>query len=341
MKAFLSHSSLDKEFVQEVADQLGRASCIFDKYSFSSGVEFEQSIIRHLGNSSIFVLFATRNSLDSLWCDFEIANALDLKINKKIGRAVVYIIGDGVSLDRIPTWMKKGLIRHESSPSVIARDIEHRLKEATEDFQRPIFLGRAKEREIIEDITNPIDGRKKPKSFALFGLPGIGRRSLIKSCVSQLFSLSKTVEIEVEPGDNANSLCIKLADKVESYSCAKELQKIVKAIENLTDQEAIARSLSNIERLVSSGELLLFIDAGGCCKDNGTLKDHLNRLVDESVNYRNAYFVFVLTRRISSDNPIEIHCVSVDQLSTKSIGQILTQMGERMAFKKIMGSDTL
>ena len=85
MKAFLSHSSLDKEFVQEVADQLGRVNCIFDKYSFSSGVEFQDSIIQHLGNSSVFVLFATINSLKSVWCDFEMASALDLKINKKIG----------------------------------------------------------------------------------------------------------------------------------------------------------------------------------------------------------------------------------------------------------------
>jgi len=332
MKAFLSHSSLDKEFVQEVANQLGRVSCIFDKYSFSSGVEFEQSIIHHLGNSSVFVLFATMNSLESLWCDFEVAHALDLKINKQIGKAVVYIIGDGVSLEKIPAWLRKALIRHESSPSAIARDIEHQLKEATEVFQRPIFLGRAKEREVIEDIANPIDGSKKPKSFAIFGLPGIGRRSLVKSCISQLFSLSKTVEIEVEPGDNANSLCIKLADKIEPYSCAKELQQIVKTIEKLTEQDAIARSLANIERLVLSGELLLLVDAGGCCNDNGTLKGHINTLIVESENYQNAYFVFILKRRISSDNSVEVGSVPVDQLPSKSIGQILIQMGERMEF---------
>lgn len=332
MKAFLSHSSLDKEFVQEVADKLGRASCIFDKYSFQNGLEFEQSIIKHLGNSSVFVLFATQNSLESLWCEFEVINALDLKINKKIGRAVVYIIGDGVTLDKIPVWLKRALIRTDSSPASIARDIEFHLREATEDFQRPIFLGRSKEREIIEDIINPIDGRKKPKTFALFGLPGIGRRSLIKSCISQLFSLSKTVEIEVEPGDNANSLCIKLADKIEPYSCTRELQDIVNIIEKLTEQEAISRSIRNIERLVSSGELLLLVDTGGCCNDNGTLKNHINKLVEESVNSRNAYFIFILTRRISSDNPLEIDCIPVDQLSNKAIGQILTQMGERIGF---------
>ena len=165
MKAFLSHSSLDKEFVKEVADQLGRIGCIFDQYSFANGIEFEESIIQHLGNTSVFVLFATKNSIASTWCNFEVANALELKINKKIGRAIVYIIGDGVDLSEIPAWLKKSLINNQLSPSTIARDIEKHLKEAAEDFQRPIFLGRSKEREIIEDIANPIDGRKKPKAF--------------------------------------------------------------------------------------------------------------------------------------------------------------------------------
>ncbi len=332
MKAFLSHSSLDKEFVQEVADQLGRVNCIFDKYSFSSGVEFQDSIIQHLGNSSVFVLFATINSLKSVWCDFEMASALDLKINKKIGKSLVYIIGSGVALDGIPSWLKKALIKRETSPSAIARDIEYHLNEAADEFQRPIFLGRSKERELIEDIANPIDGRNKPKSFAVFGLPGIGRRSLIKSCVNQLFSLSKTVEIDIEPGDNANSICIKLADKIEPYSCTNELRSIVKEIECLTEQAAIGRSLANIERLVSSGDLLLLVDAGGCCNDNGTFKNHINILLEESSQYRNAYFLFVTTRRISRDNRIAIDCVPIDQLSKKSIGQILTQFGERMGF---------
>lgn len=332
MKAFLSHSTLDKEFVQEVADKLGRASCIFDKYSFSNGVEFHDSIINHLGNSSVFVLFATINSLNSIWCEFEIANALDLKINKNIGKSLVYIVGNGVGIDKIPAWLRKSLIKHETSPAAIARDIQYQLKEAAEEFQRPIFLGRSKEREAIEDVANPIDGRIKPKSFAVFGLPGIGRRSLLRSCISQLFSLNKTVELEVEPGDNANSICIKLADKIEPYSCTNELRAIVKEIEGLSEQAAIARCLSNIERLVSTGELLVFVDVGGCCNDNGTFKSFINTLLEESTNYRSAYFAFVLTRRVSSDNRIAIDCIPVDQLSKKSIGQILAQLGERMGF---------
>ena len=70
MKAFLSHSSLDKEIVREVANQLNRLNCIFDERSFDSGVEFQKSIGEKLSLSTVFVFFATRNSLDSNWCKF-------------------------------------------------------------------------------------------------------------------------------------------------------------------------------------------------------------------------------------------------------------------------------
>ena len=41
---------------------------------------------------------------------------------------------------------------------------------------------------------------------------------------------------------------------------------------------------------------------------------------------------FILTRRISIDNEMEMQSIPVDQLSNKSIGQILSQLGERMEF---------
>ena len=39
MKAFLSHSSKDKEFVRAVAVLLQRQYCIYDEWSFDSGTD--------------------------------------------------------------------------------------------------------------------------------------------------------------------------------------------------------------------------------------------------------------------------------------------------------------
>lgn len=333
MKAFLSHSSKDKEFIKEVADQLGRADCVFDKYSFSVGKDFERSIVDHLSNTSVFVFFATVNSIESLWCKYEMEEAFYSKISKNLTRALVFIIGDGVGMDKLPDWLKRALIKSESSPSIIAREIRQQIISSTESYQHPIFIGRAKERQLLEDVVTPYDGRKRPKFFALFGLPGIGRRSLLSSCVNELFSLQRILEIELEAGDNANSFCVKLADKAESYSCQDELRDIISDIEALSETDAIERALKNIERLVLSGELPVLIDAGGCLNDNGTFKRYLNTLISSSLKYRDAYYVFILPRRVNRENEQSIECIPIEQLSNKSTAQLLSKLSDKYGFE--------
>lgn len=71
MKAFLSHSSQDKQFVGAVAKELGRQFCVFDEQVFETGNEFKDSIERGLDESSVFVLFASRKALESIWVKFE------------------------------------------------------------------------------------------------------------------------------------------------------------------------------------------------------------------------------------------------------------------------------
>ncbi|MDO8415794.1 MAG: TIR domain-containing protein [Agitococcus sp.] len=330
MKAFLSHSSLDKEFVREVASKLGRLNCIFDERSFNSGEEFKAAIEQHLENSSVFVFFATKNSLESFWCQFEIEEAFYLKLKAKLDTAVVYIIDQGVNLAKIPSWLRKALIKTESSPALISRDIKHHLEASADKFQRPIFLGRSKEREVLEECLNPIDGSERNNVVSIFGLPGVGRRSLIKSSIKDLYSLSKCVEIELESGDNANTLCAKLADIIEPYSCQNELKDLVESILSLDEDAAIQRSIRNISNIISSGELPIIIDEGGAALDNGCLNDYLNKIVKGINKEGDAYLVFVLNRRISFDNEVKVECISVEQLSDKATAQLLHQLAKRV-----------
>lgn len=51
VRAFLSHSSKDKEFVRAVAQELGRQHCIFDKQAFKTGDEFKKAIELGLDSS--------------------------------------------------------------------------------------------------------------------------------------------------------------------------------------------------------------------------------------------------------------------------------------------------
>ncbi len=74
-KAFLCHSSADKKYVEDVARKLGRARVLYDVVSFEAGKDFRAEILRHLDKAAMFVFFASKKSLGSEWCKFEIREA--------------------------------------------------------------------------------------------------------------------------------------------------------------------------------------------------------------------------------------------------------------------------
>ncbi|WP_084978348.1 TIR domain-containing protein [Plesiomonas shigelloides] len=333
MKAFLSHSSIDKEIVREVANQLGRLNCIFDERSFDSGNEFQKSIEEKLALSTVFVFFATRNSLKSHWCNFELDQAFYSKLKGALKRSIVFILNDEIEVGELPSWLTSALIKKVNSPSAIARDIKHKLEEAAEEFQRPVFLGRSRERELLEEALNPIDGSNPPKTIAVFGLPGIGRRSLVKNIAKDLFSLHKCVEIEVEDGESLNSLCAKLADIIEPYSCQEELRDIINEINKLSETDALSRVVKNIKSIMSANELPIFVDSGGLTIENGCLSGFINKIIESIEHIQDAYICLVLSRRISHDNEVAVESVPVEQLSARASSQLISKLSLRASIK--------
>lgn len=81
-----------------VAERLTRFSCHRDLESFETGMEFKNSIERHLDDSCIFVLFASRDSLLSDWVNFEIEEAWFRKLRRKLASCLVYIIDSSVDV---------------------------------------------------------------------------------------------------------------------------------------------------------------------------------------------------------------------------------------------------
>lgn len=71
-KAFLSHSSAQKDFVRKVYKLLGASRCVFDECCFDNGKKIIDEILRGLQNTDLFILFVSNESLDSDWVQQEI-----------------------------------------------------------------------------------------------------------------------------------------------------------------------------------------------------------------------------------------------------------------------------
>ena len=271
MKAFLSHSSQDKEFVRAVANQLGRQFCLFDEQAFASGDEFKKSIEQSLDESSVFVLFASHGALESIWVNFEVEEAWYRKLRNTLNKSLVYLIDSSVNIDDLPEWLRRALVRRENAPKVVARDIRHHLDQLLVERQHPYFVGRGDKIEELEQAITPI-GTPAPRVFFVTGLPGIGRRSLIKRTAPTTLTLRKQLEIRLGEGDSIKDISITVADYIEPYSTKEGFDRIVEQIRKLSEQEAVTRILVNLRAIIAAGELPIFLDEGGLLDDDGFIR---------------------------------------------------------------------
>jgi len=329
VKAFLSHSSNDKEFVTKVASELGRQFCAFDTYAFATGVEFRKSIEEGLDISAVFVLFASKSSLGSLWVDFEIDEAWFRRIQRAMPSSLVYIIDSSVSISDVPEWLRRARFRHQISPKVIAREVRSQIEELLRERQSPVFVGRVAEMEELEQAMIPLNGSPPPRVLAVFGLLGIGRRALIRRISPGLLNISRNLQVRIQDGDSANDLCAIVADLTEPYSTRKGLDRILADIRDLTPDRAIKRTLVNLRNAISSGELPILIDEGGILDSEGFIMEPTKSLLS-AVAPNDELYVFMVLRRRPQGNPESLPpIVRVDELSQRETSRLLAVLANR------------
>lgn len=108
-KAFLSHSSSDKELVRKIANMLGNQRCVLDEISFEPGAKTLDEIFRELDASDVFVLFISDNALNSEWVQTEMKLAYKAMSEDKLDRILPIIIDKKVDHtdSRIPKWLSR------------------------------------------------------------------------------------------------------------------------------------------------------------------------------------------------------------------------------------------
>lgn len=259
LRAFLSHSHSDKPFVEEVATQLGRAAVVYDKFEFSTGDDLKRAILKGIEQSEFFVLFASKSALGRDWVKFEIGEAEKAVAVRSLSGALTYIIEPDLSLGEIPEWMKATLVTRQSSPTLVAKDIRRVLAARLAERRPRYFVGRQNEsQEALEILTSFSDPQYRPPLF-VFGLNGIGRRSLVQDVGRNSLSYPKTLEIGLREGDLLPELLLRL-------STALARQEIINPIEFLKIQilrrseDVVADIVKGLVDVCSASTLPVIVD---------------------------------------------------------------------------------
>ena len=190
-RAFLSHSSRDAELVRAVGSQLGRPFVRLDYYNFAGGDEFLAAIDEALADSALFVLFASRHSLDSLWVDVEVDSArYELKLGR-LRKCLVCIMDDTLQVADLPSWLRRFKYVRSRAAKPIARIVRGEIDDLMRERQHEFFVNRTRESEALQDAIAPSSGSMPPTAFAVVGLDGIGRRTLLQRVAKDLLSLTR------------------------------------------------------------------------------------------------------------------------------------------------------
>jgi tetratricopeptide (TPR) repeat protein len=296
IKAFFSYSSQDGAFVQAVQQNVGRPFVLIDEIAFRDAEDLVAAMDRAVQESSIFVLFASRASLESAWVKHEVNEARLGSATGRIKKVLAVLLDDAIAVSELPEWMQRFRMVRSHAPKPVARKIRALVDEFVAERQHGYFVGRSREIATLQAAVAPTDGSSPPQTVCLTGLTGIGRKTLLSRVARDSSGFERLLRIDVESGDALKDVAAKVANQVGAVATATDALKLTQQIQHLEEPAALERLISDIAECVRLNELPVLYDRGGLLDDEGHLTGTLRSITD-SLNGRSDCFVALVSNR--------------------------------------------
>lgn len=276
-KVFLSHSSVDKAYVEDVVRKIGIDYCVYDKYTFEDGMETLEEIYKGLDKTDIFVFFISDQSLNSPWVKKERKQAKKL-LDEGILRFYPIIIDKKITYDdkRIPEWMQSTYnIRYISAPTIAANKIKSRMREIVwkQDSRlkskKNLFVGRNEEIGSFEARRADFDKQELRCLVASSAFLGIGRKAYMSHVLKKSSVMNEAYNynlITLERHESIEDFILKISDLGSGGA------DIVK-MSSMTLEEKIDLASGLIKEVQAHNEFIFINDQGVLIKPNEGMVD--------------------------------------------------------------------
>lgn len=330
MKAFLSHSSNDKIFVEKVAEGLRPGSYELDSLTFEKGVLNSSAIFSSLKRCQIFVLFLSKYTIDSSYVKFEEELSLEFKAKGALFRILIFCLDEEGWQSASEKLKINNVILRADNPDEVARyiyGVQTVLIAQFKSSSHP-FIGRKKEIQDLElqygDFNRPI-----PKAFFISGNYGAGRRTLIKKFYQNQYShVNQNIqEIIIDNFGGMPMLHRHILSSFYPSLRVIDYQKKVNEFQNssIVKQKEIIADLLNT--LLDTNEAVIFIanQEGLLDDDTGKLNDDINDIVNLLKNRPHPLLIFISSRmtpkqqRRTENDIIYLALYSMDQAEASSL----------------------
>jgi tetratricopeptide (TPR) repeat protein len=296
-RAFLSHSSEDKAYVDIVARRLSRSRVVYDRQDFEPGVDFRDSIRKGLDSSSIFVLFASVRSLASTWVKFEIDEAETRRIAGRLKSVLVVVIDRSIKPSDLPLWMQKGLFCPQTRPSQAARLMLSKLMQQEGADQQTLFVGRE---ELLGEVARqlpPPGGLPAPQVLVFSGLEGVGRRSVAGRALKDNLSLSFGPVLLLEDTDDLDKLYLQLLEDTNLFTTRDQYKKAIETFRTASVPEQAKMIAREIDGIAKDNAAPVIVDQGSLIQESGMFTDSVSAVFKEVIASPAEPYVIVVQRR--------------------------------------------
>lgn len=328
MKAFLSHSSKDKDFVTRVFDQLGPLLSEYDAHTFDYTLNV--SAIRDaISRSDVFVAFLSKNSISSSFVKEEYRQALESLGKGGLSSVLIFAIDD-TSYSALPDWMREfNVVTRQSSPQACARRIQARLLEvdAAKGNSDTIYLGRdSDEAAVRKALTVP--PAQIPLAVHIVGHHGIGRRTFVEKTFKKVLPrvFTSILPITIQKYDGEEELFRSLY-AARTNSTKRETIESFDSFSSSSQDVKIAKISALIRDMNADGEFLMIIDDGGVYDEEGEYQPVFSDILAKNTDSKRPLLSVVQSRMMPAakrmHHPRSFHH-SLKHLDDDAVREILS-----------------
>lgn len=194
IKAFISHSSKQKEFAQMLVDKLGRGRCYIDCYDFEPAYKTADEIVDKIEKSTVFVLLLSKESIQSDWVNYEMKLVQEKLATKDKDTFYPYVIDSSLKLEDIPAWIRDKKcynLKFMASPYIVARDVNQKFRkliiEQSDKVSKVDYmtLGRTKELATFENKYYS-ERMNDIRAMIVSGRNAVGKTTFMRQCMQKM-----------------------------------------------------------------------------------------------------------------------------------------------------------
>lgn len=350
--AFLSLSGVDAQFVESVQKNLPDGLAYFYPKSFENGENLISAMEERIGDSRLFVLFASKASVNSVWVHFEIDRARLQKIKDRTFKYLVFPIDRDVSYRDLPAWMQEGWV---GTAGQSARDIAR--------YVRGVLAGMAEESGAIPPPLGRgglVDGARReyqaasfahkraPNTFLFSGHSGIGRRTARRLLLAAVHPASPDIslgpEFELPPLAGLPDVYRAVRQEIEDHFSLGGFEGALAKFMAAPLGEQVEEVWQSLEYFAHLGQAVTIVVGYGLYEDRGELKPWAAAFLEAAARHEKVKLCLISGRQLKfSELRTLPHVlqVKVDGLESGDIKTLILETVPLFGGEPVLPNDTV